>query len=207
MQDTPAESVKPVKRQTKVAITEVDSSIKSEVATLVAIIRLKRIPKVLREIIGDYLEQHGREYVERNIRYANEKAKSSYSTYLQKSLKDDWGAVWDEEQQLKQLPLQQQELFDANEAIRAHEADVKRREEEKERRKEELEKAEAELKKMIAGLGDLIRETLKERAQKEMPKSASIHAVRFRYLQLVVESLGFPSDVINPKLAKDVWDL
>lgn len=40
------------------------------------------------------LKQHGRDYVERNIRYANEKAVRSYAGFFVSCMKEDWGHDW-----------------------------------------------------------------------------------------------------------------
>ncbi len=53
----------------------------------------------------------------------------------------------------------------------------------------------------------MLHNMLKEKAQNEVSENALPQAVRLRYLQLLAEALDFPRGVVNPKLAKDVWDL
>ena len=45
------------------------------------------------------LKNHGKDYCERNIRYANEKATKNYRVFLCKSLQNDWSLGWWEDHQ------------------------------------------------------------------------------------------------------------
>jgi len=53
--------------------------------------------KTIREAIARALAKKGREYVERNIKYANQFADNNYRVYLLRALKENWAASWWEE--------------------------------------------------------------------------------------------------------------
>jgi hypothetical protein len=50
-----------------------------------------RDKKTIRDLIDDYVQKNGIDYVKRNILYANKNAKKNYRAYLEKCLKNDFG--------------------------------------------------------------------------------------------------------------------
>ena len=70
----------------------------------------QRKKKTIQEAIAKAFKKHSKDYVERNILYANEKAKKNYRVYLIRALKEDWGANWWEDQELEKIEeIQEQE--------------------------------------------------------------------------------------------------
>jgi len=53
--------------------------------------------KTLRELLARKLRKYGPDFVRRNILYANKNCKTNYRTYLNKSLKEDWGQGHEED--------------------------------------------------------------------------------------------------------------
>ena len=66
------------------------------------------------------MQKRGADYVERNILYANAKAKKNYRVYLLRALKEDWGASWWEEQEVEQAQevLEQESRSQGYEALK-----------------------------------------------------------------------------------------
>jgi hypothetical protein len=54
------------------------------------------------EMISKALEKHGFEYVAGNIEYTNQKSKTSYQAYLDKTIKENWGKGLKEEKEARQ---------------------------------------------------------------------------------------------------------
>lgn len=70
----------------------------NQLQELITLVKLKRIPKALKDIITSYYNEKGYDYVKGNILYANDKSKSRYSAYLSQALEKNWGAAWYEEE-------------------------------------------------------------------------------------------------------------
>ena len=79
-----------------------------------------------RKLITKYFEQKGKNYVIRNILYSNDKSNDiNYRAYLSKSLENDYGLAYQEDQEVKKEEAERQRLAKVKE--------VKVKEDEKER--------------------------------------------------------------------------
>lgn len=79
-----------------------------------------------RKLIIKYFEQNGKNYVIRNILYANDKSNdTNYRAYLSKSLEFDYGLAYQEDQEVKKEEAERQHLAKVKEA--KEKADEKKR--------------------------------------------------------------------------------
>lgn len=70
-----------------------------------------------RKLIIKYFEQNGKNYVIRNILYANDKSNdTNYRAYLSKSLEFDYGLAYQEDQEVKKEEAERQRLAKVKEA-------------------------------------------------------------------------------------------
>jgi len=79
---------------------KVDFEENSRMEDLISLLKSKA--KNLKETIQLYYREKGFDYVKWNILYANQKATKNYVVFLKKSLKEDWGAEYREEEQKKE---------------------------------------------------------------------------------------------------------
>ena len=85
-----------------IQVTEISEEERGVLEELLLLLPEKeRAKKTLIKGIEKNLIRKGREYVERNILYANAHAKKSYRVYLLNALTKDWGAEWWEDEQAK----------------------------------------------------------------------------------------------------------
>ncbi len=174
----------------------------TELERLVSLIRLKRVGKATKNLLSKHLKENGSEYVERNILYANDKAKSSYSNYLGKCLANDYAEVWHEEKQSKQ-----EALLDLNEELRQKEK------EEKEKSRKELELAELrqEFLEKVEKLSDLFKRMAMDSAKREVDDTPSKEfAIKptysMRILDIVNEMGGkYPKEILTMEIMKKLW--
>ena len=79
----------------EVPAQQLKANLKAETDVLLGLVpEAHRAKKTVLSAIQRGLKQHGKEYVERNIRYANEKAENSYAGFLVSSMKEDWAHDW-----------------------------------------------------------------------------------------------------------------
>lgn len=70
-----------------------------------------------KKMLAKYFDKNGKNYVVRNILYANDKSnKINYRAYLSKSLYNDYGLAYQEDQEIKQEEAKRQKEKAANEA-------------------------------------------------------------------------------------------
>lgn len=70
-----------------------------------------------KKMLIKYFDKNGKNYVVRNILYANDKSnKINYRAYLSKSLENDYGLAYQEDQEIKQEEAKRQKEKTANEA-------------------------------------------------------------------------------------------
>jgi hypothetical protein len=73
---------------------------KPEIKKLIELLPMaRRSQKTVIEPIIAYYEMHGTDYVSRNIRYTNKKAKKNYRPYLLKALQNDYGLAMQEDEE------------------------------------------------------------------------------------------------------------
>ncbi len=175
----------------------------TELERLVSLLRLKRVPKATKNTLAKHLGESGSDYVERNILYANEKAKSSYSNYLGKCLDNDYAETWSEEKEQKQ-----DTLFDLNEELK------KKHEEEEEKKKREaaLDKLRIDFLDKAGDLSDLFKNMAFDSAEKEVENNpAKDFAIKPAYAEKVrsiINDTGgsFPKEVLSMDILKKVWE-
>ncbi len=186
----------PLKKEPK-AIPE-----STELERLVSLLRIKRVPKATKNILAKHLNEEGAAYVERNILYANDKARSSYSNYLGKCLENDYAEAWSEEKEQKQ-----DTLFNLNEELK------KKEEQEAEKKRIELglEQLRLEFLKKVSTLGNPFLIMAMDSAEKEVEnspaKSFAIKPAYAKKLLYIVNSMGgsFPDEVLTMDLMKKLW--
>lgn len=174
----------------------------TELDRLVSLLRLKRVPKAIKNILAKHLKENGAAYVERNINYANEKAKTSYSNYLSMCLENDYANAWQEEKDQKQ-----ETLFDLNEELKKKH----QKEEDKKKRYYELEKLRSEFLKEVEGLSSVFKRMALESAERKVGDSpAKQFAIKPAYsnriLDIVNEIGGnYPEEILTIDIMKKLW--
>ncbi len=200
--DNPADTVKDFVITVEATPKPKAISESTELERLISILRIKRVPKATKNTLAKHLNESGVDYVERNILYANEKAKSSYSNYLGKCLENDYAEAWSEEKEQKQ-----DTLFDLNEELKKKEE----LEQEEKMREQELEKLRSEFLERASKLGLVFTNMAMEAAEKETqdnPAKGFVikHAYAERLLGIVNEIGGsFPKEVLSMDVNKKLW--
>ena len=81
---------------------------KPEIKKLIELLPMaRRSQKTVIEPIIAYYEMRGTDYVSRNIRYTNKKAKKNYRPYLLKALQNDYGLAMQEDEEAAQQAIAQ----------------------------------------------------------------------------------------------------
>lgn len=94
---------------TDIEVQEQTGTVSQEIDTLLSLVpKFHKNKKSVQTSITNYHKKHGADYVNRNIRYSNEKSVDSYPGFLANALKNDWGHDWKIEQQnkIKQKPIE-----------------------------------------------------------------------------------------------------
>ena len=77
------------------------------------LVKISRITKKLKKELEKYLTEKGFEYCRYNVEYSNLKAKTSYSSYLQQALKENWAEEYAEKkQEVKEKASKETEVRD-----------------------------------------------------------------------------------------------
>lgn len=161
----------PIERLTRQQEKKEDALRQEHLETLKSLTK-KRTDKIL-EVIAAYYDQRGYDYVYWNIRYTNENAKRSYSTYLQKALKENWAEEWREEAHKKR--------------------EVEREERQEKQKVAELEeqnsREKAKFEEMHSQLPMDIKRQIAEQAQEEERQKGEnrIMSAKIRYMELIRE--------------------
>jgi hypothetical protein len=108
---------------------------KPEIKKLIELLPVARqSQKTVIEPIIAYYEMRGIDYVSRNIRYTNKKAKKNYRPYLLKALQNDYGLAMQEDEEATQQAIAQK-AKKAQEIAEREAAERKRREQQEENKK------------------------------------------------------------------------
>lgn len=112
------------------------------------------------QIIQDFCEQKGNDYVARNIRYTNKHAKTGYRSYLCKALTQDYGLAMQEDEEAQQKLAAKKEL-------EAQQAQQQKLEEEQRLKLEQVRIKSADI--YIESLSEEAKSALQEEAIDLMP--------------------------------------
>ena len=107
----------------------------------------------LRGILSQGLKEHEESYVLRQILYANEQAKSNYSAFLEKAIKNDWGTEW-------------KEALDKEEEVKTQKKEEQQQEQKKQREQEKSQ----EQSSVFQTLAKQQWETMSEEAREELKR-------------------------------------
>ena len=177
--------------------TGVTSAQTQNLESLIALLKRKPSAK-LKRIIAEYLQIRGADYVKWNILYTNQRAKKSYSPYLQKALAGNYAEQWKEEESRR------------IEAKRAREEEEGRKAEKERRRKDERKQAKKEkplFKEKIAGIPEEIKIKLWEKADMAVPNDQlrRENIVKLNYLVALWEYLAEKRESITKGLLDDMF--
>lgn len=138
---------------------------------------VRRNQKTVLEIVIGFYQMRGATYVERNIRYANKRAKQNYRHYLLKALQADYGLTMQEDEEARRQVMEQ-------ETQRAAVVAAKQTEEQRRRRLEA--EAQKHAQAYIAGL------SIDEKALLEREAVASLDGK----IRTIVERKGPGSKIV-----------
>lgn len=128
---------------------------------------LKSESKTLKKSVARWVASHGYDYVKNNILYANQNAKKAYSSYLGRSLKENWGAIWAEEEdekKLKEIKIKQKKNEDERKRIEF--------EKRKAAEKAKIEKQKEKFKSKVLELPRMVCEMFLNEAEQKIAKNA-----------------------------------
>ncbi len=149
------------RKKTKSTLPE-DVKPVSETPSLLSKVREKeKRTQRLKGILSRGLEKYEESYVLRQILYANEHAESNYPAFLEKAIKDDWGAEWKQAQEkAEQAKVQQKE--------ERKQEEEKQRQQEKAQEKSSLFQTLA--KQRLETMSEEAREVLKQEVLSKYPQ-------------------------------------
>jgi hypothetical protein len=180
-----AKDLQPGKKPEKASFTIPDNPEINALSNLLP--EPRRSQKTILEPIIAYYKTHGTEYVARNIRYANENAKTSYRPYLIKALQHDCGLAMQEgEKAAQQIIAKKTEKARQAAQKEAEQQKLRKQQEENQKQAREYikslsEEARSDLQlEAIAGMTEQIR----DRVLKKAPGSKIILSLEMEKIAL-----------------------
>ena len=169
-----------------------------------------RVKKTVQTLIEKYFEKQGFDYVQRNIMYTNKELKDQrkYRTYLDKSLKGDWGKGYLEDLEAEKAAREAQLKAEAEENIKfaENEAKAEQKRQEKERLREQCQALldsfpDERCKELECGFIETLNEFNLGRYKKYGLNHPKTKILRGCFLDYCIEKLKATDENQTPELA------